>query len=267
MSLRAEDLAHFTAEVRARTGISLEAGKEYLIESRLAQLAGSAGCAGVGDLLRALRVGGRPLTDDLLEAMTTNETFFFRDATPFEHLRRLLSAAAERGGTCRVWSAACSTGQEPYSVAMLWEDIGARSPTAHLEIVATDLSDACLSKARAGIYSAFEANRGLTPATLLAHFDAHPKGWAVKPHLQRPIAFRRHNLLEPASTLGRFDIILCRNVMIYFEPDVRRLVLGHIANAAKPGARLILGASETIMSMSDRFTASGEPPGLYRLAS
>lgn len=267
MGLDHDDAAHFRAAVRERTGISLEAGKDYLIETRLAPIAASSGRTSVSHLLQDLRSGRHPLSDAILEAMTTNETFFFRDATPFEHLRRLLSEAALKGGACRVWSAACSTGQEAYSLAMIWEDLPRRSSSARLEIVASDISETCLRRARAGVYTSFEVKRGLSSAQLQGCFDAHPDGWVVKPHLRQAITWRHHNLLDRPSALGRFDIILCRNVLIYFEPENRRRVLGNLAQASHPGACLIMGASETVLSVSDRYTASNQHPGLYRLAA
>lgn len=254
--------------VRARTGIHLDAGKDYLIQSRLGPIAGTLGFSDVEALLQFLRQAPRgAAADAAIDAMTTNETYFFRDDAPFEHLRRLLVDRGRKAGLIRVWSAACSTGQEPYSVAMLWEELAHLLPGARLEIVASDYSEACLAKARAGLYSAFEVQRGLPIQKLIKHFEREGEAWRAKPHLRQAVTWSRHNLLDSPRAMGGFDIILCRNVMIYFEADNRRRVLDHLSGQLRPDGRLILGAAETIAPNDPRFAASAGQPGLYELKS
>jgi chemotaxis protein methyltransferase CheR len=196
--------------------------------------------------------------------MTTNETFFFRDENPFEHIRRIMTEAARAGRPrLRIWSAACSTGQEPYSLLMLWDEVAHLAPNLRLEIVATDLSAACLTKARSGLYTGFEVQRGLSAQKLVTYFDKVDDNWRVKPHLRGAVAWSQHNLLESPHALGKFDIVLCRNVLIYFERETRSRVLELIARQLLPGGHLLLGASETILGLTTAVRNAPAGPGLY----
>jgi chemotaxis protein methyltransferase CheR len=258
------DFAHFVALLKSRAGIELTMEKDYLVKSRLGAIAGTAGFETVEALLEAIRL--RPtetLVEAAVDAMTTNETFFFRDQSPFDHLRRiLLEPARKQARRIRVWSAACSTGQEPYSIAMLWDELAHHLPGVSLEILATDLSNGCLTKARSGLYTQFEVQRGLPVQKLMKHFEPVGPNWRAKPALGQSITWRRHNLLERPDGLGVFDVVLCRNVLIYFDRPTRSQVLAGIARQLAPGGYLILGASETVLGLSDAFQpAAGS--GLY----
>lgn len=259
------DLTHFATLLKARTGIEVDAQKDYLIQSRLTAIAGTAGHETVDDLLRAIRLTpDERVLEAAIDAMTTNETLFFRDQTPFDHLRKIvLEPARRKGGTVRIWSAACSTGQEPYSIAMLWDEMAHHLPGVRLEIMATDYSNACLAKARAGIYSAFEVQRGLPVQKLMKHFEPDGPNWRVKDSLRQSITWRRHNLLDNPAAMGRFDVIFCRNVLIYFDRSTRGKVFENLNGQLKDDGYLILGASENVMGVTERFKGDAGAPGLF----
>jgi len=263
--MSARDFAHFTAVLKARAGIELTADKDYLIRSRLASVAEKAGFSDVDGMLESLRLKpNETLLEAAVDAMTTNETFFFRDQSPFDHLRRImLEPARKQSRKLRIWSAACSTGQEPYSIAMLWEEVAHHLPGVSLDVLATDLSHACLTKAKSGLYSQFEVQRGLPVQKLIKHFDQIGPNWQVKPSLGGTVTWRRHNLLDRPDSLGAFDVVLCRNVLIYFDRETRSRVLAGIARQLTPGGYLILGASETVLGLSNAFQPAAAAAGLY----
>ena len=259
------DFEHFAALLKQRSGIGLAADKGYLLESRLKAVAGTSGHGDVASLLRAIRTSpDERVVEAAVDAMTTNETFFFRDTTPFEHLKALLPDLVKerRGEPVRIWCAACSTGQEPYSIAMLMEEEAAKIPGLRFDILGTDLSERCLHKARAGLYSQFEAQRGLTVQRLIKHFDQGSEGWKVKPHLQRQVRWRRQNLLEDFRALGTFDVIFCRNVLIYFDRPTKSAILSRLAERLTPNGKLLLGAAETILGLTTAFQTVPGSPGL-----
>lgn len=252
----APDVFAFVADlVGRRSAIRLDPGKEYLVESRLGPLARERGL-GIEEYLRRLRAGAPE--DELaavVEAMTTNETSWFRDVAPFAALRPhvlpLLRETAPAGAPdrIRVWSAACSTGQEPYSILMALGD-GFDMPS--VEIVATDLNEQVLARAREGVYSQLEVNRGLPAAMLVRHFDRVGAHWRVHADLRSKVQFRRHNLLD-AAPAGPFDLVFLRNVLIYFDLPTKRAVLDRVARALRPGGLLVLGAAETTLGVHDGF--------------
>lgn len=262
------DYAHFATLVKARAGIDLGAQKDYLIDARLQSLATAEGHADVAALLGAIRVQAAPrVVDAALDAMTTNETLFFRDAKPFEQLAEALieRAAPRRGAQIRIWSAACSTGQEPYSIAMTAAETAPRLGGATVSILATDISERCLAYGREGVYTAFEAQRGLSPERLERHFEPAGGGaWRVREPLRQAIRWQKVNLLERVQLLGRFDIVLCRNVLIYFDPATKSAVLERIAAQMAPDGVLLLGGSETTAGLSARFRPTPGAPGLQR---
>lgn len=250
-----EFLAQF---LLAQSGLSLGTGKEYLLEARLIPLAQSYGLSGIADLVAEARRNPRQqLAQSIVEAMTTNETLFFRDNTPFEELReRLLPPLLENRRTTRklrIWSAAASTGQEAYSIAMLLRDHFPELHTWNLEIVGTDLSRAALEKAKQGVYSQFEVQRGLPIQMLVRHFTQQPGGWRIKDELKKSIRFQPLNLLESFHSLGHFDIIFCRNVLIYFENPIKKQILDRMGRQLSPDGHLILGAAETVLGVTDVF--------------
>jgi chemotaxis protein methyltransferase CheR len=242
--------AYLCELVHARSAIVLNEEKRYLVEARLGPIARAAGMDGLEDLVKALRLGrDRPLEELVVEAMTTNETSFFRDRTPFEALRshilpeRIAANAARRELT--LWSAACSTGQEPYSLAILLEDAFPQLASWHVEILATDLSKGALARAEAARYSCLEVNRGLDPSHLSAYFERDGDGYRLVDKIRSRVRFRQLNLAEPWPSLPKQDVILLRNVLIYFDTSTRRRILAEARARLLPGGYLLLGAAET----------------------
>lgn len=258
------DRAHFVTLLKERSGIELSAQKAYLIDARLQGVAERAGRQGVPALLSAIRdAPTSALANEALDAMTTNETLFFRDGAPFTHLAELLRRAAREnaGAPFRVWSAACATGQEPYSIAMTAIDtVGA----ARIEILASDISGRCLETAQRGVYSEFEVQRGLPPERRDRHFEPVSGGWSARPRLRDLITWRRHNLLEPLRHPHRFDAIFCRNVLIYFDGPTRSAVLDHLAERLKPDGALYVGGAETPIGLSAAFRPLKGASGVFQ---
>ncbi len=226
--------------LKERSGLDLSADKQYLVESRLIPLARRAGLAGIAELVLKMKAGAEALTSDVVDAMTTNETFFFRDKIPFDHLRdtilpQLIPARANRRAL-RIWSAASSTGQEPYSIAMCLKEMGSLLSGWRIEIVATDLSQEVLEKSKAGIYSQFEVQRGLPIQMLVQYFKQTGELWQLNADIRGMVQHRQLNLLHDFSCLGKFDIIFCRNVLIYFDQETKGLSSGS-PRCSKPTAR------------------------------
>ncbi len=253
-------------------GIVLGPHKAYLVRSRLGPLLRELGYRGFGELVRDLRTGARRgLRERVIEAMTTNETSWFRDRYPYALLEHELLPAFGRARVprIRIWSAACSTGQEPYSISITAHELGQREPglLPPLEIVGTDISPAVLEVARRGVYDEHAVRRGLTPERLRRHFRRVEGGWEVLPHVRAPVRFRPLNLLEGYALLGRFHVIFCRNVLIYFDPERRRDILERMARILEPGGALILGSSEALPAeLQPRFRVLRAHGGVcYRL--
>lgn len=245
-----DDAFDFVATlVRQRSAIQLERGKEYLVESRLAPLARTAGASDVDAYVRELR---RDSTkhDQVVEALTTNETSWFRDINPFTALNEsVVPTMVGRGrSNLRIWSAACSTGQEPYSIAMTFAE---HFPALRAQIVATDLSESVLDRARTGEYTQLEINRGLPAPMLVKYFERRGATFTIAPSVRRQVEFRRHNLLAPPPVGGPFDIVFLRNVLIYFDVDTKRDVLRRIRRAMAPDGYLFLGAAETTIGVDE----------------
>ena len=245
--------------VHGQSAIVLEAGKEYLVESRLEPVARQGGFDSVQamvDAMRSTRPG--PLHRSVVEAMTNNETLFFRDPRVFAMLRsHILPALTARLGsdrTLNIWCAACSTGQEPYSVAMLLRE----APSCvgwKINLLASDFSNEALARARAGRYTQFEMNRGLPAPMLVKYFKQHRAAWEISPQLRQAIQFEEMNLTQPWPALPMMDLIVLRNVLIYFDAETRRKILGKIARVLAPGGYLVLGASESTMHLDTGFEA------------
>jgi chemotaxis protein methyltransferase CheR len=254
--------------LKERSGLDLSADKQYLVESRLVPLARKAGLAGISELVQKIRSGTDPLTADVVEAMTTNETFFFRDKIPFDHLREavlpeLMQARASRR-SLRIWCAASSSGQEPYSIAMCLKGIGAALAGWRIEILATDLSQAVLEKSKAGIFSQFEVQRGLPIQMLVKHFTQVGELWQLNADIRAMVQHRQLNLLQDFSHLGTFDVIFCRNVMIYFDQDTKTGIFDRLAKVLEADGVLALGAAESVVGISDAFKPYPQRRGLYR---
>jgi chemotaxis protein methyltransferase CheR len=254
--------------LKDRSGLVLSADKQYLVESRLLPLARKAGLPNLAELVGKLKApGAEPLIVDVVEAMTTNESFFYRDKIPFEHFRdymmpSLLKArAAQR--RIRIWCAAASTGQEPYSLAMILKEMPAQVAGWRIEIVATDLSNEVLEKARAGLYSQFEVQRGLPIQMLMKYFTQSGETWQISPEIRGMVQYRPLNLLADFSHLGGFDIVFCRNVLIYFDQPTKVDVLERIARLTETDGYLVLGAAETVVGLTDVFRPFADRRGLY----
>jgi chemotaxis protein methyltransferase CheR len=252
--------------LKERSGLDLSSDKQYLVESRLIPLARRVGFPGIGELVQKIKSGAEALTSEVVEAMTTNETFFFRDKIPFDHLRQailpaLVQARASRRAL-RIWCAASSTGQEPYSIAMCVKEFAGLAGW-RVEIVATDLSQAVLEKSKAGIFSQFEVQRGLPIQMLVKYFSQTGELWQLNADIRAMVQHRQLNLLQDFSHLGTFDVIFCRNVLIYFDQDTKVGIFDRLARMLEPDGVLALGAAESVVGISDAFKSYPERRGLY----
>jgi chemotaxis protein methyltransferase CheR len=254
--------------LKERSGLDLSPDKQYLVESRLIPLARRAGLPGIAEIVQKIKSGSEPLISDVVEAMTTNETFFFRDKIPFENLREtilpmMLQARASRR-VLRIWCAASSTGQEPYSIAMCLKEISSALAGWRIEILATDLSQGVLEKSKAGIFSQFEVQRGLPIQMLVKYFKQTGELWQLNADIRAMVQHRQLNLLKDFSHLGTFDVIFCRNVLIYFDQDAKAGIFDRLARVIEPDGVLTLGAAESVVGISDAFKPFPERRGLYR---
>jgi chemotaxis protein methyltransferase CheR len=253
--------------LKGQSGLALAGDKQYLVESRLLPLARKVGIASLAELVAKIKDGGDRLAVEVVHAMTTNESFFFRDKIPFDHFRdtimpALLEArAAER--RIRIWCAAASTGQEPYSLAICLKELKEQLAGWRVEILGTDLSTAVLEKAKAGVFTQFEVQRGLPIQMLMKHFAQVGEMWQIAAEIRAMVQFRPLNLLSDFAYLGPFDLVFCRNVLIYFDQDTKVDVLARIARVTAPHGYLVLGAAETVVGLTDLFKPVPERRGLY----
>jgi chemotaxis protein methyltransferase CheR len=262
------DYDYLRGVLKQRSGLDLSTDKQYLVESRLVPLARKAGLAGIPELVQKMRGSAESLTTEVVEAMTTNETFFFRDKVPFDHLRdtilpALLQSRASRK-SLRIWSAACSTGQEPYSIAMCLKEKAAQLAGWRIEIVGTDLSQEVLDKSRAGIYSQFEVQRGLPIQLLVKYFAQIGELWQLNSEIRSMVQYRQLNLLQDFSSLGKFDVVFCRNVLIYFDQQTKTQIFERIARVTEPDGMLMLGAAESVVGITNAFRPYPDKRGLYQ---
>jgi chemotaxis protein methyltransferase CheR len=254
--------------LRDHSGLDLSTDKQYLIESRLLPLARKAGLPGISDLVQKMKGGPGALITQVVEAMTTNETFFFRDKVPFEHFRdtimpEMLKSRAARK-SLRIWCAAGSTGQEPYSLAMCLKEMSGALSGWRTEILATDLSQEVLEKAKTGIYSQFEVQRGLPIQMLVKYFKQIGELWQINPDIRAMVQHRQLNLLHDFNQLGHFDVIFCRNVLIYFDQETKINIFGRLAKTMESDGFLVLGAAETVVGLTEAFKPVADRRGLYR---
>jgi chemotaxis protein methyltransferase CheR len=254
--------------LKERSGLVLAADKQYLVESRLLPVARKAGLGGLGELVGALKRGqAESLMTSVVEAMMTNESFFFRDKAPFENFRSTvmpaLLAARRASRAIRIWCAAASTGQEPYSLAMLLKEMERNIAGWRLEVIASDLSNEVLEKARQGIYSQFEVQRGLPIQLLIKYFSQVGDMWQIAPEIRAMVKFRQLNLLTDFFHLGVFDLIFCRNVLIYFDQQTKIDVLNRLYDVMASDGYLVLGAAETVVGLTDGFKIVAGLRGLY----
>jgi chemotaxis protein methyltransferase CheR len=254
--------------LKKRSGLLLSAEKHYLVESRLLPVARKAGLFNLSGLVARLKApGAEALTVEVVEAMTTNESFFFRDKLPFDHfhdtIMPALLTAREGSRRIRIWCAAASTGQEPYSLAIMLKEMGRALMGWRIEIVASDISTGVLEKAKSGIYSQFEVQRGLPALMLIKYFSQVGETWQIAPELRGMVKFLPFNLLHDFSKLGPFDVVFCRNVLIYFDQPTKAGVLDRIAEVTEQDGYLVLGGAETVVGLTNCFRPVADKRGLY----
>jgi chemotaxis protein methyltransferase CheR len=253
--------------LKDRSGLLLTKDKAYLIENRLLPVARKRDMADLTQLVRALMANDAALIKDVVEAMTTNESFFFRDGTPFDLFRdKVLPALMTRRASqkvLRIWCAAASTGQEPYSLAMILKENAAKLAGWRIEILGTDLSTDVLKRAKDGLYNQFEVQRGLPITLLVKYFKKVGEHWQIDQALRSMINYQPFNLLNDPRVLGNFDIVFCRNVLIYFDPPTKTKVLDGISRQLASDGYLFLGGSETVLGLSQHFQPLPQMRGVY----
>jgi len=266
--MRAEEIALVTSVCRARAGLKVLADKVYMIESRLAPVARREGFQSISELLTTIRERREePLIWAMVEAMAAGETSFFRDRAPFkligeEILPQLSKLRA--GAPIRIWSAACATGQEIYSLAMIADTVAEVEPEVRVDLAASDLSRLALERAQTGIYTQFEVQRGLPIRRLTAHFEKEGDAWRISAGLRQRVRWRRINLIAGIRQIGRFDIVLCRNVLGHMIEDAQRKVLEDLTFVLPDDGYLVLGLDEEVAGLVPAFEPILGRPGLYR---
>ena len=272
MAMKAADFEHVVKLVYDKSGIHLTADKAYLVESRLTPLARKKNFGSLDELIQSLRTKpDAKLISDIIEAMTTNESSFFRDQKPFEQFRqvilpRLMETRRDRKNF-RIWSAACSSGQEPYSLAMILHEERSKMPGWRTEIIATDISQDIVDKAKSGIYSQFEVQRGMPIQSLIKYFTQDGDKWTLTDELRRMVTFKLFNLMDDPTSLGVFDVVFLRNVLIYFDQPTKAKVLEKISRRMPADGLLILGGAETVIGVSDRFKPHDDHRGVYKVVA
>jgi chemotaxis protein methyltransferase CheR len=267
--MKPEDFDFLSRTVRERSGLQLTPDKSYLLESRLMPVARRFGAKSLDEFVALVRrQQDRETLRAITEAMTTNETLFFRDVKPFEQFQRVvlptLLAARAAQRTIRVWCAAASSGQEPYSLAMLLTEQGAQLAGWKFDILGTDLSQEMVERARAGSYSQFEVQRGLPIRLLMKYFRQVDERWQIDDAIRGMVQYRVFNLLDDPNVLGPFDVVFCRNVLLYFDQQTRAGVLERIAALLPSDGVLYLGGAETVLGITDRFEPMPSERGIYR---
>lgn len=246
------------------SGINIDPSKAYLLETRLGKLLETENCPAYTDLYYAAKRDPlKKIEKKIIDAISTNETLFFRDKNPFELLQhkivpeiidaRMAQSSKELGTSIRIWSAACSTGQEIYSIAITLKELLYDVAKYRIKLLGTDISNTAVAQASAGVYNKFEMERGLSTEKLNKYFTPHGLGWKIKDEIRAMAVFKNLNLLEPFSHLGKFDIIFCRNVAIYFTIEDRKKLFNHIADALEPDGFLIIGSTESLTGVCPRF--------------
>ena len=256
--------------LEARTGQQLTMSRRWRIETALSSLLRDRGIATLDELITILVMGKEPsLSQQVVEALLNNETYFFRDRAPFDLIQRYalpeLAKRRSKSKRLRVWSAGCSTGQEVYSLAMLFAENPEEWRGWTVDILGTDVSTSCIDRARAGSYSQFEVQRGLGINQMIKWFEECADGWRAIEPLRKPIRFQVHNLLEPAPHPGGFDIVLCRNVLLYLSPDKKALAFERLVSSMAEDGWLMLGAGETVIGQTTKLGADINARGLYRI--
>jgi chemotaxis protein methyltransferase CheR len=256
--------------LEARTGQQLTLSRRWRIETALASLLRERGISTLDELITILVMGKEPsLSQRVVEALLNNETYFFRDRAPFDVLQRHalpeLALRRDKSKRLRIWSAGCSTGQEVYSLSMLFAEDAEKWRGWTVDILGTDVSGSCIDRARTGAYTQFEVQRGLGISQMIKWFEESADGWRAVEPLRKPLRFQVHNLLEPAPHPGDFDIVLCRNVLLYLSPEKKALAFERIAGSMAQDGWLMLGAGETVIGQTGKLGADVNARGLYRL--
>jgi chemotaxis protein methyltransferase CheR len=272
--VKPENFTFLAQFLKKESGLIITEEKAYLVESRLVPVARKRGLADLDDLVAAVRGNeDANLGNDVVEAMTTNESFFFRDIKPFESLKNTVlpkivaARKAANAKKIRILSAACSSGQEPYTIAMMLTENPAILQGLEVEIIATDISNEILEKARAGVYTHFEAQRGLPIRLLVKYFTQDGEHWRINEDIRGMVQLHHANLLKDLSRFGEFDSVFCRNVLIYFEAPTKVEVLGRIRSTMPNDGYLFLGAAETVLGVSDSFKPIPGEQGVYATGS
>jgi len=266
-----EEFDYLRDMLKARSGLILGDEKRYLLESRLMPVAREIGLESLSGLVSNLKTGdGDELREKVTQAMTINESFFFRDKSPFDNFKNimapaLLASSRAASRNMRIWCAASSTGQEPYSLAILIKEMGTQLAGWNIEIIGTDLSEEVLEKAKSGLYSQFEVQRGLPVQLMVKYFQQTGSMWQIDSSIRSMVTYKHFNLLEDYAQLGMFDIIFCRNVLIYFDPQTKSDMLGRMSKRMRPDGYLVLGAAETVIGISEEFKPLRDARGLYSL--
>jgi chemotaxis protein methyltransferase CheR len=265
--MNATDLAYLASMLRRRTGIVLSEKKTSMIESRLTPVMRRFGFRDAGSLLNELQFGHEALIQAVIEVMTTNDSAFFRDRRTFEEFRDIVlpSLMVERAETkqLRIWCAACSAGQEPYSVAMLIDDAGLIEKGWQVTLIATDINSEMIARAEEGLYTQFEVQRGLPIRRLASHFSQEGERWRISEKLRRMVSFRTFNLLDSYGWLPDCDVVFCRNVLMYFEPKLRLSVLERIGEILATDGALLVGPAETLAGQELGYVPADNAPGLF----
>lgn len=267
--MKDEDFQYYQSLLLKESGLTITQDKIYLLDSRLTPVAKSRDYSSLEEMTQALRTStaGRDLIVDVVEAMTTNETSFFRDTRPFDILRDTVLPYVlknkQSSRRVRIWCAAASSGQEPYSIAMILKEAAEKLAGWSFEIVATDISHDILDKAKQGRYSQFDVQRGLPIQYLMKYFEQQDEYWQVKDEIRNMISYQYFNLLSDMSSLGTFDIVFCRNVLIYFNEEIKADVLRRTSERMVNDGFLFLGGAETVLGITDKFTPMADKRGLY----
>lgn len=268
--MKLQDFDVYKDLLMKRSGLVITPDKSYLLDSRLTPVAKKWNFANLDMMSVALRgIPDAALVKDIVEAMTTNETSFFRDQKPFDQFKQIALPHMLKGRSAvrkvRIWCAASSSGQEPYSLSMLVKENQALMPGWGVEFLATDLSEEILAQARGGVYSQFEVQRGLPINLLMKYFRQEGEKWRISEDIRKMVRYEIFNLLEPMTRLGKFDVIFCRNVLIYFDEPTKRRVLENMAALLPPDGFLFLGGAETVFGITDKFKPMENSRGIYIL--
>jgi chemotaxis protein methyltransferase CheR len=267
--MKPEDFDFVSRLIKSKSGLVLSEDKTYLLESRLMPIARKRGLKDLGELIGQLRGGDRNLVEEVVDAMTTNESFFFRDTKPFDQFRHVVmphmikTRASKKH--LRIWCAAASSGQEPYSLAMILDEFKSQLTGWRIDIIGTDISREILTKARGGLYSQFEVQRGLPIGLLVKYFQKKEDQWQISSEIRSKVQYKEFNLLEDFRPLGQFDVVYCRNVLIYFDQPTKSDVLARISALMPDDGFLFLGGAETVLGISDKFKPLARQRGIYQL--